>query len=151
MKIEDKYAKFLLKAVKYIFKKFLEDENIKEVFELDRKGKINQIVIEFSGSLKGEIIIHLPQDTLKQITKKFIGTSDEKKLKQYYQDVGGEVVNQVTGTFANQMQYEGHNIILTPPEFNDDPILMKALYENINIYFDSSYGPFEVDLYFREN
>ena len=151
MRVEETYAKFLLRAVKYIFKKFLEDENIKEVFEFNTKGKLNQIIIEISGTLRGEIIIHLPQNTLKQITKKFIGTSDEKKLRQYYKDVSGEVVNQITGTFANQMQYEGHNIILTPPEFNDDPISMKALYENINMYFDSSYGPFEVDLYFREN
>ena len=150
MRIEEKYANFLLKAVKYIFKRFLEDENIKEVLELNFKDKVNKIVIEISGTLKGEILIHLPQNTLKQITKKFIGSPDEKLLKPYYKDVGGEIVNQITGTFANQMQFEGHDIILTPPEFNDDPISMKALYENINICFDSSYGPFEVDLYFRE-
>jgi CheY-specific phosphatase CheX len=151
MRIEEKYMRFLLKAVKYIFRKFLNDEKIEEVFEFNFKGKLNQIIIEFSGTLKGEIIIHLPQDTLKKITKKFISTSNERTLRQYYKDVSGEVVNQITGTFANQMQYEGHNIILTPPEFNDDPISIKALYENINMCFYSSYGPFEVDLFFREN
>ena len=151
MRIEETYAKFLLRAVKYIFKRFLEDETIKEVFEFNAKGKVNQIIVEISGTLRGEIIIHLPQDTLKQITKKFINASNEKTLRTHYKDVGGEVVNQVTGTFANQMQYEGHNITLSPPEFNDDPISMKALYENINMCFDSGYGPFEVDLYFREN
>ena len=151
MRIEEKYAKFLLRSVKYIFKRFLEDENIKEIFEFSGKGRLNRIVIEFSGTMKGEIVIYIPQDTLKQITKKFINTSDEKVLRQYYKDVGGEVVNQITGTFANQMQYEGHDIILTAPEFNNDSILMKALYENINMYFNSSYGFFEVDLYFREN
>jgi len=151
MRREETYSKFLLKAVRYIFKRFLEDETIKEVYEFNVKGKVNKIIVEISGTLKGEIIIHLPQDTLNQITKKFVSTSNEKTLKASCKDVGGELVNQVTATFANQMQYEGHSIILSPPEFNDDPISMKALYENINLCFNSSYGPFELDFYFREN
>jgi hypothetical protein len=49
------------------------------------------------------------------------------------------------------MQFENHEIILSPPEFNDDPISMKALYDNINLSFTSGFGGFDVDLYYKES
>jgi hypothetical protein len=49
------------------------------------------------------------------------------------------------------MQYAEHDIILSPPEYNDDPISLKTLYENVNLSFISSFGGFDIDFYYREN
>ena len=64
--------------------------------------------------------------------------------------VAGEIANLITGTFANQLQFDDYDIVLSPPEFNDDPILMKALYDNVNLSFSSSFGGFDIDLYYKE-
>jgi hypothetical protein len=49
------------------------------------------------------------------------------------------------------MQYDDHDIRLSPPEFNDDPIELKTLYSNVNLSFDSTYGGFDVDFYYKEH
>jgi len=33
----------------------------------------------------------------------------------------------------------------------EDPIALKTFYENINLSFKSSFGGFDVDLYYKEN
>ncbi len=145
------YSKVLTKSVSHIFKKFLNDHDIEEVFEGQSGGKDPQVAVEINGTLRGEIVINLPQKTLNQISKKFIGNSKARITKSVSADVAGELANLITGTFANFMQYSDHDLILSPPEFNDDPISMKALYDNVNISFLSSFGGFDVDLYYRSN
>jgi len=55
----------------------------------------------------------------------------------------------ITGTFANQLQFLNHDLILNAPEFENDPIPMKALYENISLTFESVFGLFEAEVFFR--
>jgi CheY-specific phosphatase CheX len=145
------YSKILTKSVTHIFQKFLHDEKLAEVYEGQSNGKDPKVAVEISGTLKGEIIINMPQKTLTQISRKFIGDPKARITKNVSADVAGELANLITGTFANLMQYARHDIRLSPPEFNDDPITMKALYNNVNISFLSSYGGFDIDLYYRDN
>ena len=144
------YSKYIIRSVNHIFKKFLHDESIEEVYETQALDNDPKVAVEIEGTIDGEIVINLPQDTLKLITKKFINKKDSKTISNSYGDVAGELANLITGTFANQLQYKEHNIRLSPPEFNDDPISIKAFYDNINISFNSSYGGFDVDFYYRE-
>jgi len=146
----DRYSRYLLRSVKHIFKKFLEDNSIEEIYETQARETDSRVAVEMEGTIKGELIIYLPEKTLNAVTKKFIGEKNKSQAVEHYQDVAGELANLVSGTFVNQMQYEDHNILLFPPEFDDDPIAMKTLYENINLSFSSSYGGFDVDLYFKE-
>lgn len=145
------YSKILTKSVNHIFKKFLNDDGIAEVFEAQASTNDPQIAIEIMGTLKGELVINMPQTTLNQISRHFIGDPRAKISKSVSADVAGELANMITGTFANLMQYAEHDLILSPPEFNDDPISIKALYENVNMSFTSSFGGFDVDFYYREN
>jgi len=150
MSDSDRYSKFIVRSVNHIFKKFLDDQTIEEVYETQACEEDPQVAVEIDGTLKGEILINIPQETLKLITQKFVGSTNTRTIKKYYNDVAGEIANLITGTFANQMQYDDHDITLSPPEFNEDPISIKALYDNINLSFYSSYGGFDVDLYFKE-
>lgn len=145
------YSRILTKSVNHIFKKFLNDSLIEEVFEAQAGHKDPQVAVEINGTLKGEVVINMPQKTLAQISRYFIGDQGAKLTRSVYADVAGELANMITGTFANLMQYANHDIILSPPEFNDDPISIKALYENVNMSFNSSFGGFDVDLYYRDN
>lgn len=145
------YTKILTKSVNHIFKQFLNDTHISEVFESQASEKDHQVAVEIRGTLKGEVIINMPQKTLTQISRKFIGDPKAKITKSINADVAGELANLITGTFANLMQYADHDLILSPPEFNDDPISMKALYDNVNMSFTSSYGGFDIDFYYRDN
>jgi len=147
----DTYSKILAKSVNHIFKKFLNDNDIAEVYESQANEKDPLIAVEINGTLKGELIINMPQKTLDQISRKFIGNSKAKISKSMRADIAGELANLITGTFANLMQYAEHDLILSPPEFNDDPINLKTLYDNVNISFTSSFGGFDVDFYYREN
>ena len=108
------------------------------------------IAIEIKGTLEGEVVINIPQKTLTQISRKFIGDPKAKISKNMSADVAGELANLITGTFANLMQYSEHDLILSPPEFNDDPISIKALYDNVNMSFVSSFGGFDIDFYYRD-
>jgi CheY-specific phosphatase CheX len=146
----DRYSKYLVRSVNHIFKHFLDDVSIEEVFETQSKTKDPLVVVEINGTMKGEIIINLPKKTLDLITMKFINSDDMKTIRKYHGDVAGELANLITGTFANQMQFLKHDIKLNAPEFNDDPISMKTLYENINLSFNSKFGGFDIDFYFKE-
>jgi len=145
------YSKILTKSVNHIFKKFLNDAQIEEVFESQSGHKDPQVAVEINGTLKGEVVINMPQKTLAQISRFFTGDAGAKLSRTVYADVAGELANMITGTFANLMQYANHDIILSPPEFNEDPIAIKALYDNVNMSFNSSFGGFDVDLYYRDN
>jgi CheY-specific phosphatase CheX len=151
MSDHDLYSRCLVRSVNHIFKNFLADTSISESYETQTGRNDAWVAIEFDGSLVGEVIINLPDTTLKKITKKFINQSDTKTINSCKPEVAGEIANLITGTFANQLQYADHSINLAPPEFTEDPISIKALYENINLSFTSSYGGFDVDLYYKEN
>lgn len=146
----DRYSRYLVRSVNHIFKHFLEDQSVEEVFESQSNGSDPLVTVEIAGSLVGEIIINLPKKTLDHITMKFINSKDLKAIRKNHGDVAGELANLITGTFANQMQYMEHDIRLNAPEFNDDPIGMKTLYENINLSFNSKYGGFDIDFYYKE-
>lgn len=147
----DKYSKYIVRSVNHIFKRFLDDSEIEEVYEAQSSVKDPQIAVEIEGTIIGEIVINIPKKTLNLITKKFINKSDARSIKKYHIDVAGELANLITGTFANQLQYADHDIRLAPPEFNDDPISMKTLYDNINLSFLSRYGGFDIDFYYKDN
>ncbi len=146
----DRYSKYLVRSVNHIFKHFLDDASVEEVYETQSGSKDPLVVVEINGTMKGEIIINLPKKTLDLITMKFINSEDMKTIRKYHGDVAGELANLITGTFANQMQFLKHDIKLNAPEFNDDPISMKTLYENINLSFNSRFGGFDIDFYFKE-
>ena len=145
----DIYSRVITRSVDHIFKNFLNDNSIKEVYETQSKEKDPQVAIEIDGTLKGEIVINIPVPTLNLITKKFIGTSNQKIIKKSHPDVAGELANLITGTIANQLQYTNQTLTLSPPEFNNESIIMKALYDNINLSFVSSYGGFDIDFYYK--
>lgn len=145
------YSKMITHAVSYIFKHFLDDASISEIYETQSSEKSYITAVEIKGTLKGEILISMPMATLELITRKFAGKTKGKALERSCQDVAGELTNMITGTFANQMQFAGHNLYLQPPEVNEDPISMKALYENINLSFSSAFGGLDVDLYYKES
>jgi len=146
----EQYSRYLVRSVNHIFKNFLEDMSIHEVYESQSVENDPRVAVEIEGTITGEIIINLPKPTLDMITKKFINRSDSRSIKRSHGDVAGELANLITGTLANQLQYADHEIRLSPPEFNDDPISMKALYENINLSFDSQFGGFDIDFYYKE-
>ena len=149
----DRYYNCIIRSVDHIFKKFFNDDAITEVFESKAEANVAKVSVEIDGSLLGEIILNIPKTTLNLLIKKMIPDAKptDRSLKKYYSDVAGELANMITGTFANQLQFVEKDIRLSPPEFNNDPITMKALYENINISFNSSFGGFDVDLYYKEN
>jgi len=147
----DRYSKYIVKSVNHIFKRFLDDHSVREVYEMQARDDDPQVAVEIDGSLHGEIVINLPQETLDLITRKFIGSKNKASVKKNNGDVAGEIANLITGTFANQLQYDDHDIRLSPPEFNDDPIELKTLYNNVNISFDSTYGGFDIDFYYKEH
>jgi CheY-specific phosphatase CheX len=151
MSNQDKYSKLIVRSVNHIFRKFLDDQTIEEVYEMQAGPGNHQVAVEIDGTMKGEIIINLPTETLDLLTRKFMGSINSRSIRKYYGEVAGEIANLITGTFANQMQFEDHEIILSPPEFNDDPISMKALYDNINLSFISGFGGFDIDLYYKES
>ena len=146
-----KYSKYIVRSVNHIFKNFLEDDSIVEVYETQAGERDPHVAVEIKGTLEGEILINFPLKTLDLLTKKFLNTQSARSLKKSYPDVAGELANLITGTFANQLQYLNYDIRLSPPEYNDDPIAIKALYENVNLSFQTLYGGFDVDFYYRSS
>jgi CheY-specific phosphatase CheX len=146
----DRYSKCLVRSVSHIFKHFLDDQTIEEVFETQSCDKDHKVTIEITGTIQGEIVINLPKKTLTRITKSFLKGDNPTTLKRRQGEIAGEIANMITATFVNQLQYADHDLQLTPPEFNDDPITMKALYDNINVSFMSTFGGFDIDLYYKE-
>lgn len=148
-----KYAKGVENSVKHIFNNFLNDNSVTEVFA-SQTGKSNpdyhKVWIEIDGTFEGEIAILLPRDTLMNLTKYFNPSVKQSALKAAMRDVSGELANQITGTLANQLQYIDHTVRLAPPEFDDDPIQVKAFYDNISISFSTSFGGFDIELYYKD-
>lgn len=145
----DQYSKLIVRSVDHIFKNFLKDNTIKEVLENQSKKGDPTVSISINGTLKGELIISLPKETLDNITKFFFKNASPKILKKHYEEVAGEIANLITGTFANQLQFFNHTVRLSPPEFNEEDVTTRTLYENINLSFNSFFGGFDVDLYYR--
>jgi CheY-specific phosphatase CheX len=148
----DRYYNCIVRSVDHIFKNFFFDKSIKEVYESQSSGRDEMVAVEIDGSLKGELIVNLPPSTLNLLIQKMIPNvkPNMKALEKHYADVAGELANMITASFANQLQFVEKDIKLSPPEFNNDPLSMKTLYENINISFNSNYGGFDVDLYYKE-
>ncbi|MCU0844553.1 MAG: chemotaxis protein CheX [Spirochaetes bacterium] len=147
----ERYSRFIVRSVDHIFKNFLNDPTIEEVYEAQSSRVDRKVAIEIEGTISGELIINLPQKTLGLITRRMVQNDNPRALKKYYNDVAGELANLISGTFANQMQFLNHELRLSPPEVEEDPIALKTLYENINLSFKSSFGGFDIDLYYKEN
>ncbi|HNU91537.1 MAG TPA: chemotaxis protein CheX [Spirochaetota bacterium] len=147
----ERYSRFIVRSVDHIFKNFLNDHSIEEVYEAQSTEVDPKVAIEIEGTISGELIINLPKKTLGLITRQMIQNDNPRALRKYYNDVAGELANLISGTFANQMQFLNHEIRLSPPEVEEDPIALKTFYENINLSFKSSFGGFDVDLYYKEN
>ncbi len=146
----DRYSRFIVRSVDHIFKNFLNDPTIEEVYESQSSEVDRKVAIEIEGTISGELVINLPQKTLGLITRRMVQNGNPRALKKYYNDVAGELANLISGTFANQMQFLNHELRLSPPEVEEDPIALKTLYENINLSFKSSFGGFDIDLYYKE-
>ncbi|MDA3899939.1 MAG: chemotaxis protein CheX [Spirochaetes bacterium] len=148
-----KYAKGVENSVKHIFSNFLNDQSVSEVYNSQTHkddSKRQTVWIEIDGSFEGEIVILFPEETLKNLTKHFSPKVRVNALKAAMRDVSGELANQITGTLANQLQYIDHKVRLAPPEFDEDPIQVKAFYDNISISFATSYGGFDIELYYKD-
>ena len=143
-----KYSKCLERSVKHIFTNFLGDASVKTVAEACKKADY-KVWLEIEGSFCGEIFLKFPDGTMKKITEQLYSDVKGKALKQASMDIMGELANMITGTFANQLQFLNHDLILNAPEFENDPIPMKALYENISLTFESDFGLFEAEVFFR--
>lgn len=146
-----RYSHFIVRSVDHIFKTFLGDATIEEVFDTQSSKKDPWVVIEIEGTISGELVINLPHKTLDRITRRMLPDIRGRSLKKYRDEVAGELANMITGTFVNQLQFLKHNVRLSPPEFNEDPLTLKTFYENINLSFRSCFGGFDVDLYYRDN
>lgn len=147
----ERYSRFIVRSVDHIFKNFLNDHTIEEVYESQSTEVDRKVAIEIEGTISGELVINLPQKTLGLITRRMVQNDNPRALKKYYNDVAGELANLISGTFANQMQFLNHELRLSPPEVEEDPIALKTFYENINLSFKSSFGGFDIDLYYKEN
>ncbi|MGV7929948.1 MAG: chemotaxis protein CheX [Spirochaetota bacterium] len=147
----ERYSRFIVRSVDHIFKNFLNDPTIEEVYESQSSEVDRKVAIEIEGTISGELVINLPQKTLGLITRRMVQNDNPRALKKYYNDVAGELANLISGTFANQMQFLNHELRLSPPEVEEDPISLKTFYENINLSFKSSFGGFDIDLYYKEN
>jgi len=145
-----KYNKGLERAVLHIFNNFLSDTEIREVTEAQSSKKNHFVWIEMNGTFEGEMQITLPDEIVTELVKFFHSDEKIKKTKSAVRDVSGEIANLISGTFVNQLQYVGHDIKLSPPEFEEDPISMKALYDNISLSFKSSLGGFDIDIYYKD-
>ena len=146
------YANLMTKSVNHIFQTLLNDQSLREIYDSSLREKEDslKVAVEFKGTLRGEIVILFSKKTLTEIAKVFFSGTSSRVSKKMREDVAGELANLITGTFANQIQYLQHDILLSPPEINNDPIQIKALYDNINVPFESSFGKFEVDLFFKK-
>ncbi|MBP7583915.1 MAG: chemotaxis protein CheX [Spirochaetes bacterium] len=149
MNTYEQYSKLIVRSVNHIFKNLLKDESVSEILESQSSENDPKVSVEISGSIKGEIIINMPVDTLNRITKFFFSGATNRSVKKHYEEVAGEIANLITGTFANQLQFLRQDIKLSAPEYNEEPVTTRTLYDNINLSFNSSYGGFDIDLFYR--
>ncbi len=145
----DQYSRLIARSVSHIFKNFLKDASIAEILDLQAGDGDPKVSVGLSGSLKGEININFPRETLGRITRFLVGGVSNRTAKKHYEEVAGEIANLITGTFANQLQFLNQDVRLSAPEYNEEPLTTRALFDNINLSFTSSYGGFDVDLFYR--
>jgi CheY-specific phosphatase CheX len=145
----ERYTRILARSVDHIFKHFLYDNDIKEVFTNQSTPNDPRVTIQLDGTMKGELIINFPEQTLHQLTKNFF-INAKGNIKKYYPDVAGEVANLIAGTFINQLQFIKHNLKPSPPEYNEEHTTLKTLYQNINLSFESRFGSFDLDFYYKD-
>lgn len=144
-----KYQKCFERSVKHIFEHFLGDPSIHSVVESQRARKNHSVWVEVDGSFNGEVHLCFPESTMKEITALVAQGETGKSAKQIIHDVAGELGNMITGTFANQLQYLNHTIRLCAPEFEEDPIPLKTFYDNVSLSFNSRFGGFDAEVYFK--
>ncbi|HNR88950.1 MAG TPA: chemotaxis protein CheX [Spirochaetota bacterium] len=147
----DRYSRYIARSVDHIFKNFIKDDTITEVFEAQSHENDPRVCIELAGTISGEIVINIPEKTLSQLTKKIMPSVSPRAVRKHHREIAGEIANMITGTFANQLQFIKHNVRLSAPEFNEDPIALKTFYENVNLSFQSAFGGFDIDLYYKES
>ncbi|MDY6934405.1 MAG: chemotaxis protein CheX [Spirochaetota bacterium] len=147
----NRYYRCIVKSVNHIFHNFLQDDSIEEAFESQSTKKSQMVSIEIDGTISGELILNFPIKTINLLTKRFIPNANSRSTKKQRADVAGELANMITSSFANQLQFIKHDIHISAPEFDDDPIQVKALYENVNVSFTSRFGGFDLDLYYKKN
>lgn len=145
-----KYSKCFERSVRHIFNNFLKDQSIANVVENQATEDDLTVWIEVEGSFRGEVILRIPEKTLTKITVKLNPTLKGAALKKMCFDVLGEIANMITGTYANQLQYLEHEIFLSPPEFETDPISLKTFYENVSFSFVTDFGGFDAEVYFKD-
>ena len=50
------------------------------------------------------------------------------------------------------MQYLDHDLEVSPPEIQEEKEeYIRTLFETVNLSFDSAFGGFDVDFYYKEN
>lgn len=145
-----RYNKYLFRSAKHIFNNLLKDDSLEEVYEPGKvKGKKRTVSIKLDGTMSGELIISIPNATLESMTKKIV-PGHKSTEKRNHEDVAGELANQICGTFVNQLQFMQHNVYLSAPEFDEPQVTVRALYQNINLSMTSTFGEFEIDLYYQD-
>ena len=145
-----KFSQCLERSVKHIFTNLFKDPSIDEIFDREPSDIGKTVMIEMDGTVKGALRIQLPALTIKSLAKTIDPGAKGKHFSETAEDVAGEMGNLIAGTFVNQLQYINHSIRLFPPEFGDDLLGTTALYENVNMTFQSAYGLFMVDLFYKE-
>ena len=145
-----KYNKGLERSVVHIFNNFLSDTSIREVTDSQAGSKHHNVWLEMNGTFEGEMQITLTDNLITELIHFFHKDRNIRKTRHVIHDVIGEIANLISGTFVNQLQYIGHDIKLSPPEFEEDPISMKALYNNISLSFESALGGFDIDIYYKD-
>ncbi|RPI94321.1 MAG: hypothetical protein EHM32_06925, partial [Spirochaetales bacterium] len=80
----ERYSRFIVRSVDHIFKNFLNDSTIEEVYEAQSSRVDRKVAIEIEGTISGELIINLPQKTLGLITRRMVQNDNPRALKKYY-------------------------------------------------------------------
>lgn len=139
---------WLFRAVDHIFSNFLQDK-VQLVMESSVAGQVLLVSVDLRGSIKGELIYRYSKETIKKAMKHI--SPNKRGTKENLEDVASELSNMITGSFINQLQYADYELRVTPPEIQEgDEEYVRALYESLALSFTSSMGPFDMDLYYRE-
>lgn len=146
----DAYSRMIVRSVSHIFKNFLQDQTIEEILESQAGREDPRVTVSINGKLKGELVLNFPPKTLTHITTHFFQSASGKSAHRHFEEVAGEIANLITGTFANQLQFHNIDVRLSAPEYNEEAMTARSLYDNINLSFNSRFGGFDLDLYYRE-
>ncbi len=55
----ERYSRFIVRSVDHIFKNFLNDPTIEEVYESQSSEVDRKVAIEIEGTISGELVINL--------------------------------------------------------------------------------------------